>query len=463
MVDRLSPLDVSFLYMETPTTAMHVGGVLTFEQPEGGLGYDRLLALIGDRLALVPRYRQKVRWVPGRLANPIWVDDETFDLTYHVRRSALPRPGSDAQLRELVGRLQGRQLDRSRPLWELYLVEGLSDNRVGIVTKTHHAMVDGVAAVDLGTVLFDLTTTPREVVHDVWQPSPAPTRVGLVAGAACDAVRRPSQLLDTARVALTDVRTTALRATSVAGSVLACVQTFVRPAAASPLNVRIGAHRRFATVSTELADYKRIRRVHGGTVNDVVLAVVAGALRAWLLARGEPVAPGSTIRAMVPVSIRSDENRGEMGNRVSSYFVDLPVGTADPVARLHAVTSAMATHKANAEAVGADALVQLAGFAPPTMALLGARVASAMTRHLFNVVVTNVPGPQFALYAAGAKMLEMYPVVPLAKGQAVAIGLTSYNGGVFYGLNADRDAMPDLAVLAECLEHAVAELAETVG
>ena len=463
MVDRLSPLDVSFLYMETPTTAMHVGGVLTFEQPPGGLGYDQLLALIGDRLALVPRYRQKLRWVPGRLANPVWVDDENFDLTYHVRRSALPRPGTDAQLRELVGRLQSRQLDRSRPLWELYLIEGLADNRVGMVTKTHHAMVDGVAAVDLGTVLFDLTTTPREVLHDPWRPSPPPTRATLVAGAVVDAVRRPSQLLDTARVALTDVQLTARRVTSVAGSVVASVHTFVRPAAPSPLNVRIGAQRRFAMASTELADYKRIRLAHGGTVNDVVLAAVAGGLRSWLVTRGEPVDAASTIRAMVPVSIRSDESRGEMGNRVSSYFVDLPVGEVDPVARLHAVTTAMAAHKANEEAVGADALVQLAGFAPPTMALLGARAASAMTRHLFNVVVTNVPGPQFALYAAGAKMLQMYPVVPLAKGQAVAIGLTSYNGGVFYGLNADRDAMPDVDVLAECLERAVAELAETVG
>ena len=462
MVDRLSPLDVSFLYRETPTTAMHVGGVLILEQPADGLGYERLLALIGDRLALVPRYRQTIRWVPGRLANPIWADDENFDLTYHVRRSALPKPGTAAQLRELVGRLQSRQLDRRRPLWELYLVEGLSDNRIAIVTKTHHAMVDGVAAVDLGTVLFDLTTTPREVLHDAWRPRRAPTRVGLVTGAVCDAVRRPSQVLDTARVALTDLQATTRQVTSVAGSVLASVQTFVRPVAPSPLHVRIGPHRRFAAANTELADYKRIRRAHGGTVNDVVLAVVAGALRSWLLTRGETVVPASTIRAMVPVSIRSAARRGEMGNRVSSYFVDLPVGTADPLARLHAVTSAMAAHKASAEAVGADALVQLAGFAPPTMALLGARAASAMTRQLFNVVVTNVPGPQFALYAAGAQMMQMYPVVPLAKGQAVAIGLTSYDGGVFYGLNADRDAMPDLDVLADCLERALTELAETV-
>ena len=463
VADRLSPLDVSFLYMETPTTAMHVGGVLTFQQPEGGLGYERLVALISDRIALVPRYRQKVRWIPGRLANPIWVDDDNFDVTYHVRRSALPKPGTDAQLRDLVGRLQSRQLDRHRPLWELYLVEGLSDNRIAIITKTHHAMVDGVSAVDLGTVLFDLTTTPREVLPDEWQPATAPTAFALVAGAMTDAVQRPTQLLDTSRSALTDVRATADRATSIAGSVLASLRTFVRPAAPSPLNVRIGEQRRFAMASTDLADYKRIRAAHGATVNDVVLAAVAGGLRAWLVTRDELPAPGSVIRAMVPVSIRTDRNSGQLGNRVSSYFVDLPVGEQDPATRLRSVIAAMAGHKANGEAVGADALVQLAGFAPPTIALLGARAASSMTKRLFNVVVTNVPGPQFALYAAGAKMLQMYPVVPLAKGQAVSIGLTSYNGGVFYGLNADRDAMADVDVLADCLERAVAELLETVG
>jgi len=462
VTDRLNPLDVSFLYMETPTTAMHVGGVATFAPPESGFDYERLVELIGQRIALVPRYRQKVRQVPGRLANPVWVDDEDFDLTYHVRRSALPRPGSDAQLRELVGRLMSRQLDRNRPLWETYLVEGLSDGRVAIITKTHHAMVDGVSAVDIGTVMLDVTPTPRELPGDEWRPEAAPGPVGLVTGALSDLVRRPTQALDTARSAVVDVRATADRVAGVAGGVLSSVRSMARSAPESPLNARIGQQRRFGMAATDLDDYKRVRKAHGGTVNDVVLATVSGALRTWLLTRGEAVTPTTVVRAMVPVSVRPDaEGSGATGNRVSSYFVDLPVGEGNAVMRLHQVSFAMRGHKESGQSVGADALVQLSGFAPPTIHALGARVVSTMTSRVFNVVVTNVPGPQFPLYAAGARMLEMYPVVPLAKGQAVSIGLTSYDGGVYYGLNADRDALPDVDVLAQCLEESLAELVGT--
>ncbi len=461
MADRLSSLDVSFLYMETSTTAMHVGGVATFEPPEGGFDYDRLCELITQRIALVPRYRQKVKFIPGHVANPVWVDDEDFDVSYHVRRSALPKPGTPAQLRELVGRLQGRRLDRNRPLWEIYLVEGLEGGKVGIITKTHHAMVDGVSAVDIGTVILDLTPTPREVPEDDWRPEREPGAASLVIGAVTDLVRRPTQALDTARTAVGDARATIGKVTTVAGGILSSARAVARSAPESPLNVTIGEQRRFGMASTELDDYKRVRKVHGGTVNDVVLATVAGALRTWLLTRGESISPTTTIRAMVPVSVRGDDDSG--GNRVSSYFVDLPVGEGNPVMRLHQVSFAMRSHKESGEAVGADALVQLTGFAPPTIHALGARVASSFTRRLFNVVVTNVPGPQFPLYAAGAKMLEMYPVVPLAKGQALSIGLTSYDGGVYYGLNADRDAMTDIDVLAGCIEESLAELVGTVS
>ena len=460
MADRLSPLDVSFLYMETPTTAMHVGGVATFQPLQEGFDYDRLVELISQRIALVPRYRQKVRFIPGRIANPVWVDDEDFDVTYHVRRSALPKPGTDAQLRELVGRLMSRQLDRNRPLWEIYLVEGLSGGRVGVITKTHHAMVDGVSAIDIGTVILDLTPEPREVPADGWSPRHEPGAVSLVLGAVTDLVKRPTQAIDTTRAAVGDARATAGKAVAVASGVLSSVVSMARPAPASPLNVPIGEQRRFGMAATELDDYKWVRKVHGGTVNDVVLATVAGALRSWLLTRGEAVTPTTTIRAMVPVSVRGEGQ--EMGNRVSSYFVDLPVGEGNPVMRLHQVSFAMRGHKESGQSVGADALVQMSGFAPPTIHSLGARVASSFTRRLFNLVVTNVPGPQFPLYAAGARMLSMYPVVPLAKGQAVSIGLTSYDGGVFYGLNADRDAMPDVDVLASLIEESLAELVGTV-
>jgi diacylglycerol O-acyltransferase / wax synthase len=460
--DRLSPHDVSFLYMETPTTAMHVGGVAVLQQPPEGLDYEGLVELIGRRIALVPRYRQKVRSVPGRLANPVWVDDEDFDLTYHVRRSALPRPGTDAQLRELVGRLMGRRLDRHRPLWEIYLVEGLQDGRVGIITKTHHAMVDGVSAIDIGTVLLDLTPEPREIPTDDWVPRRPPGAVGLVAGALGEYAAAPSHVLDAARGAVVDARTTATRAAGMAGGVLSSLRTVSRAAPSSPLNADIGEQRRFGTAKTDLDDYKRVRKAHGGTINDVVLATVSGALRTWLLTRGEAVTPASTVRAMVPVSVRADGDSRQLGNRVSSYFVDLPVGEGNPVMRLHQVSFAMRGHKESGQSVGADALVQLSGFAPPTLHSLGARVASSFSRRLFNLVVTNVPGPQFPLYAAGARLLEMYPVVPLSKGQAVTIGLTSYDGGVFYGLNADRDALHDVDVLAACLEESLAELVGTV-
>ncbi|MCU1691597.1 MAG: hypothetical protein JWM64_688 [Frankiales bacterium] len=461
MVDRLSSLDVSFLYMETPTTAMHVGGVAVFQPPESGFDYDRLVELISQRIALVPRYRQKVRMVPGRIANPVWVDDEDFDVTYHVRRSALPRPGTDAQLRELVGRLMSRQLDRARPLWEIYLVEGVEHGRVAVVTKTHHAMVDGVSAVDIGTVILDLTPTPREVPEDDWRPHREPGAVKLVTGAVGDLVQRPTQAVEALRSAVGDARATVDNASTVASGLLQSLRTIARPAPTSPLNATIGQQRRFGMARTDLDDYRAVRKSHGGTVNDVVLATVAGALRTWLLTRGEAVTPTSSIRAMVPVSVRADAEKGELGNRVSSYFVDLPVGEGNAVMRLHQVSFAMRGHKESGESVGADSLVQLSGFAPPTIHALGARLASSMTRRLFNVVVTNVPGPQFPLYAAGAKMLEMYPVVPLAKGQAVSIGLTSYDGGVYYGLNADRDAMPDVDVLASCIEESLAELVGT--
>jgi len=463
VTDRLSPMDVSFLYMETPTTAMHVGGVAIFQPPSTGFDYDRLVELISERITLVPRYRQKVKLIPGRIANPVWVDDESFDVTYHVRRSALPKPGTDAQLRDLVGRLQGRPLDRNRPLWEIYLVEGLERGRVGIITKTHHAMVDGIAAVDIGTVILDLTPEPREVPADDWRPSREPGRGALVVGAVTDLVKRPTQAIDTTRSAIVDVRATAGKVAGVASGVLQSVASMAKPAPSSPLNVRIGEHRRFAMADTDLDDYKRIRKTHGGTINDVVLATVSGALRSWLLTRGESVNAATTIRAMIPVSVRSEGQSSQPGNRVSSYFVDLPVGEGNPVMRLHQVSFAMRGHKESGQSVGADALVQMSGFAPPTIHSLGARVASSMTRRLFNVVVTNVPGPQFPLYAAGARMLAMYPVVPLAKGQAVSIGLNSYDGGVFYGLNADRDAMPDIDVLADLIGESLSELVGTVS
>jgi WS/DGAT/MGAT family acyltransferase len=298
-----------------------------------------------------------------------------------------------------------------------------------------------------------------------WQPQPEPSWVELIAGAVSDTARRPTAAIDTVRGGLSEVRSVAGRLTGVAGGLFAAGLTAARPAPGTPLNVVIGAQRRFASVATDLDDYRRIRKTHGGTVNDVVLAAVAGALRTWLLTRGESVSTATIVRAMVPVSVRDVDESGPTSavtNRVSSYLVDLPVGEPSPVMRLHQVSYRMKAHKETGKAVGADALVGLAGFAPPTLHALGARAASSMSKRWFNLVVTNVPGPQQPLYADGARMLATFPVVPLAKTQAVSIGLTSYDGQVFYGLNADRDAMPDIDVLAQCIVDAVAELLVTV-
>lgn len=462
MADRLSALDTSFLYLEEPTTPMHVGGLAVFINPAEGFDSGDLVDLIRARLGLVPRYRQIVRSVPGHLANPVWVDDPDFDIDFHVRRSGLPKPGSDQQLLELVGRLMSRPLDRHRPLWELYIVDGLGDNRFAVISKTHHAMVDGIGALDIGQVILDVTPSPRERPEDVWAPVPQPGAVELISDAVAEYLQRPSSVVESVRGGIADFKHTANRVIDAAGGLAAAARMAARQAPSSPLNAEIGAQRRFGVARTSLDDYKRVRKAHGGTVNDVVLATVAGALREWLLFRGEPVVASTLVRAMVPVSVRSQAQAGAPGNEVSSYFVDLPVGEANPKLRLSRVSFAMQGHKDTGQSIGATALVALSGFAPPTLHALGARAASSLSRRLFNVVVTNVPGPQFPLYAAGARMLEVFPVVPLAKGQGLSIGLTSYNGGVYYGLNADRDSMSDVDVFADLIGESLDELVDTV-
>jgi diacylglycerol O-acyltransferase len=483
MPPRLSALDASFLYLEQPTTPMHVGGVAIFRRPPsagrpGGFDYDRLVELIEQRIALVPRYRQKVRHVPGNLARPVWVDDPDFDVAYHVRRSALPRPGTDTQLTELVARLMSRPLDHARPLWEMYLVEGLrgggrGGGRFAVLTKTHQAMVDGISAIDIGQVILDVSAEPRAVSEELWMPRPEPTDAQLLLDAVAEAVAQPGAVVDNVRAAAGDAVATMGKVVGGIGQLLTMARTASRRAPGTPLNVHISIQRRFAIARTRLQAYRRIRAAHGCTVNDVVLAVVAGALRNWLLSRGEPITASSSVRAMVPLSVRGEADvpssvpstsggPGSLGNRVSSFLVDLPVGEPSPVVRLHHVAHAMREHTADGRSVGADTLVRIGGFAPPTLHALGARAASGFSKRIFNLVVTNVPGPQFPLYAAGARLLEMFPVVPLAKGQALAIGLTSYDGGVYYGFNGDRDAMPDVDVLAGLVDEALDELLGTV-
>ncbi|GAA4885593.1 wax ester/triacylglycerol synthase family O-acyltransferase [Saccharopolyspora cebuensis] len=459
MSDRLSALDASFLYLEDYTTPMHVGGVAVFRRPRVGFDYDAVLALIERRLSLVPRYRQRVMQVPGRLARPVWVDDQDFDITYHVRRSALPRPGNDEQLHELVARLMSRKLDHTRPLWETYLVEGLSRNRVAVITKTHQAMVDGIGALDIGQVLLDFESGGDGApTDDLWMPRPEPSSAALVTEAVTDAVQRPGEVVENVRAAVADATATVRKVGRAVGGVASAVRTAVVPAPSGPLNGPTSTQRRFAVARAKLDDLRAVRQAHGGTINDVVLAVVAGALGNWLLSRGEMAGPSSTLRAMVPMSIRGSSGAPE----VSAYLLDLPVGETNPAVRLHQVGHAMRAHSESGQSVAADALVKVSGFAPPTLHALGARVASGFSDRLFNVLVTNVPGPQVPLYAAGARMVEMFPVVPLAKNQSLAIGVTSYDGGVFFGLNADRDAMPDVDVLAAMIGEALDEMIGTV-
>ena len=455
MVEQLSTLEASFLYLEEPGTPMHVGGVLILETPPGGL--DALASLVEARLSLVPRYRQRIAQVPGHLGNPVWVDDAQFDIAYHLRRSGLPRPGTEAQLFDLVSRLTSRPLDRTRPLWEAYLVEGLGGNRVAVVTKTHPALVDGLSAIDLGQVLLDVSPDASAPQPAEWRPRQPPSGVQLLWSAFED-YRRRASLVELARSAATDVQATAVRIGGVAGGLVRTARSAILPAPHSPLNAPVGRQRRVAVACARLDDLKRVRKAHGGTVNDVLLTVVAGALREWLLSRGEPVVGGTSVRALVPVSVQDED--GAAGSRVSSHLVDLPVGEPNPRVRLARLTYAMRGITQHGRSVGADSLIALSGFAPSTLHALGARAARGLSRRLFNLVVTNVPGPQVPLYAAGGRMLQVFPVVPLARGQGLSIGMTSYDGTVFFGLNADRDSVGDVDVLADLIEQEVAQLVE---
>ena len=460
MPDRLTALDASFLFIEDTTTPMHAGGVAVFRPPTGGFDHERLVRLIRQRISFVPRYRMRVRDVPFGVARPVWVDDENFDVTYHVRRSALPRPGSRDQLNELVARLMSRPLDRNRPLWEMYLVEGLSDGNFAIVTKSHQALVDGLSAVDIAQVMLDPTEEPAIVPADSWRPRREPTDVELLSHAFTELGTRPAVAFDTVRGTVSDVSMTAARLGQRAAGMVAAALAVARPTASSPLNVPIGEQRRFATVDLALADLKRVRQAMGGTINDAALAVISGALRAWLMARGESVQQGDVLKALLPISIAVPAAAsGETGgSRVSATLVELPVGEPDSAVRLQQISYQLAQLEGSGQFVGADAIVNIAGFGPPTLHALGARVGSSFSRKLYNLVITNVPGPQRHLYAAGSRMMAAYPVVPLTQGQALSIGLTSYDGGVYFGLYADRDALPDLDVLVSCLHESMDEM-----
>lgn len=462
-VDRLRARDLALLAAEDETGPSHDAALEIFEPGDNALTYTSLVALIEDRLAFVPRYRQRLADVPGRLANPVWVDDADFDLSYHVRRSALPRPGSDEQLRDLVGRIISRPLDRERPLWEVYFIEGLAEGRVAILSKSHPVLVDGVQTVALGQVLLD---TGREYTLDDregWRAEPTPTAAGLVWGAVKDSVERPLTVFETASAnagaALRQAAAVAGRAGSLAGAL-----TARGSAPATPINLRLSHQRLFVGVRTDLADYRAIRGPQGGTVNDVVLATITGGLRSWLMARGESLGGVRQLRALVPMSVIDDDLEAtSLGSQLAGHLVELPISEPSPVVRLHQVSYSFKTHGETRRTVAANRLAGIAGFAPATFHVLGSRLIAAENGQHFNLGVTNVPGPQFPLYAAGGRMEQTYPVPPLPPGHALAIGVTSYDGAVYYGLTGDRTAVPDLDLLGTCLTESLEELLDSAG
>ncbi|TVT62273.1 wax ester/triacylglycerol synthase family O-acyltransferase [Amycolatopsis rhizosphaerae] len=462
MPDRLSALDASFLSQEDATTPRHVGGVAVFERA-GRFDYEQLLCLIGQRLGYLPRYRQRVLAVPGHLARPVWVDDVDFDLTYHVRRSALPSPGSDEQLFDLVARLMARPMDHDRPLWEAYFVEGLAGDRVALITKTHQAVVDGSGTVELGQLILDTEPQLCEPYEDIWTPRRLPSATQLVLDALGETTQRPAELVENARAALGDVVAAADRLAGSVGGVASKVRSLLRPTPAGPLNAPLSGGRVFAVVRSELDDFRRIRAVHGGTVNDIVLAAVTGALREWLVSRGVAVTGASTVRAMVPMAVLEPgtarfSTAGLVNNEIEAHVVDLPVGEPNPVLRLQHLSHAMRAHTDPGRSVAARAMLKVGGFAPATMHSLAVRAAGTDPGRLVNLVITNSPGPQEWLYAGQARMTEMYPVLPLTRNQALAIGVTSYHGNVYFGLNGDRKAVWDVGNLATMVEDSLEEL-----
>jgi diacylglycerol O-acyltransferase len=463
LAERLSALDASFLYLERPHVHMHVAGLAVLDpstRAGGPLTYEDLARLVNQRIHLVPRFRQKVVIPPFGAGRPVWVDDDGFDLTFHLRRAALPAPGSRRELAEFVQRVQSRPLDRTKPLWEIYLIEGLEDGYVAVLSKSHHAMIDGISGMDIASVMFDFTPDTQQIhPPGPWQPEPPPSPVGLWAGAVADQVAHPLRsLADGTGRLLRAPAEVAERVRGLAGGVASLISLGQAPP--GPFNVRIGPNRRFSMAEVPVSDAKAIKNSLGGTVNDVILASVAGAVRRLLRRRRDPIR-GLTLRALMPVSIRDDSQRMALGNRVSVFLVDLPVGERDPVRRLRAISKATVTLKSSHQAVAATALINSARWAPPTLHGLAARLLAR--QRLVNLVVSNVPGPQVPLYLNGARLLVAYPVMPLGPTTALSAAVTSLSGIMGFGFTGDWDALPDIDDLARDLLDEVASLKKAAG
>lgn len=466
MVTRLSTTDASFYRLENTATPMYVGSLMILRRPRAGLSYETLLATVEQRLPQIPRYRQKVREVKIGMARPVWMDDPEFDITYHVRRSALPSPGSDEQLHELIARLAARPLDKSRPLWEMYLVEGLEKNRIALYTKSHQALINGVTSLAIGHVIADRTRRPPPFPEDIWIPERDPGHTRLVLGAIGDWLIGPGAQLQAVGSAVAGAVTNYGQLVDAGRRVLDVARTVARGTAPnSPLNATVSRNRRFTVARGRLEDYRAVRARYDCDIHDVVLAVIAGALGNWLMSRGETVAPTATVRAMAPLAAYVDDQfdstgPGQAMSQVTPFLIDLPVGEGNPVVRLSQVAHATESNPTAASLVDARTIVTLSGFAPPTLHAMGVRVATSYSARLFNLLITNAPGAQSQMYVAGTKLLEAYAVPPLLHNQALAISVTSYNGMLYFGINADRDAMSDVDLLPGLLGQSLEELLE---
>ena len=452
----LSPQDASFLDVENDVSHMHIGSVGVFEGPAPSRG--EMCAAVESKLHLVPRYRQKVRYPPLRLGPPVWIDDTHFNLDYHVRRTALASPGGEEELRTLVGRVMSQQLDRAKPLWEMWVAEGLGGGRWALISKVHHCMVDGVSGTDLLAVMLDAEREPTRPRAPRWVPDPEPSAADLLAEPLARRLASPVDALAAARELVRGPRRAAeLAVETVRGT--AAMSGLLRPTPRSSLNGPIGPHRRWDWAHAQLSDVKTVRVALGGTVNDVVLAVIARGFRGLLLARREDPSR-LVVRTLVPVSVRRPGERGTYNNRVSAMFAELPVAMEDPVERLEAMRTQMEGLKQSKQAVAGEVLTSLSGFAPALLLALGTRVAFRMPQRSVNTVTTNVPGPQHPLYAAGRRMLEAIPYVPLAGRVRVGVAIFSYDGALKFGVTGDYDTAPDIRVLCDGIEKGMAELVE---
>jgi diacylglycerol O-acyltransferase / wax synthase len=460
-MDRLSSLDAVFVNAEDGVSHMHVGSCAIFAGPPPP--FADVVALIDSKLPRLPRYRQKLRMVPGGLAHPVWIDDADFSIDYHVRHTALPPPGGEAELEHLMGRLMSQELDRQRPLWETWVVEGLSDGRWALISKAHHCMVDGVSGTDMMAVLLDAQPDAPITPPDRWEPQPAPTDLALALDAMRQLVVMPVRQAGAIAAQLRRPRAAIKRAGEVAAGVRS-LSRYVVPAPPLSVEGAIGPHRRYAAARCTLDEIRAIRSAFGGSVNDVVLAVISGAFRDVLLERGDPV-DGVSFRSLVPVSVRRPGD-STPNNQVSLIIAELPIGVADPVARLAAVRTQMAGLKTSHQVDAGEAITTTAELAPPLLQAMTVWGVTALLRrtpqHLVNTVTTNVPGPQYPLFALGRGMLEYLPYVPLSSGVRIGIAILSYNGHIAFGVTGDYDTATDVHEMAERIEaqvHTLHELA----